>query len=188
MINSLRELLNKEEIISTFKRKEFEVKVWAGLKRPYARILEAQRCYEPFGLFKYIIREKNIPRVVSAVIKDKRIVSWAMLMDESFNMRWFNADPSEYIEVHGITYKKYYSSLGYIGYYTVPEYRRSGYATIALKKLDDVVVSLLPENSIDEYSYFGQINVKNHQDRVCRIKVLPFSSLEELSTKCILLK
>ena len=188
MVYSLRELLNKEEITSTFKRKDYDIKVWAGFKNPFARVIAAQRCYEFMGLFKYIIQEKNIPRIVAAVIKNKKILSWAMLMDESSDMRWFDADSTEVVETNGISYEKHYTSLGYIGYYTVPEYRRSGYATVAVKKLDETIVSLLPENRIDDYCVFGQINVKNHQDRVCRIKVLPFHKLESLTKNYLYLK
>ena len=169
MVYSLRELLNKEEIFVSFKKKEYLVKVWAGLKAPFAKVILAQKCFEPTGLFQDIIRERNIPRIVSAVFVGKDIISWAMLNDETYCMRWIDFDPQEYI------------SLGSIGYYTVPKYRRQGWATIAIKKLDEVVDMILPENSYERYCYMGQFNVKNHQDRVCKRKVLPFGRVEDLS-------
>jgi hypothetical protein len=172
----LRNLLNNREIISIAYRQDYEVKVWAGLKHPFARALTAQRCYEPTGLFKDIIWEQSIPRVVSAVIKNKRILAWAMLVSESVNMTYFKVNT------------KRYNPIGFIGYYMVLKFRQQGLATLALKELDQTVISLLINEKISKYCYFGQVNVRKHQDRVCRIKVLPFSRLEDLDEDVLILQ
>jgi hypothetical protein len=156
----------------TFRENGYKIKVWAGLDKPFAKMIDNQRCYEPFGLFKYIIRENQIPRVVSAVIKNRKIIAYTMLAEESREMRWFEVDPQDYIP------------LGFIGYYTVPEYRKNGYATIALRKMDDIVSSLLPESDL-KYCYFGQVNVHLHQNRVCKQTVLPFAKLEDIPLSSI---
>lgn len=165
--NTLREILGNVERCFIFRENGFKIKVWAGLDKSFAKMIDNQRCYDPFGLFQYIIRENQIPRVVSAVIKNRKILAYAMLAEESKEMRWFPVDPQDCI------------SLGFIGYYTVPEYRRHGYAAIALRKLDEVVSDLLPINDL-KYCYFGQANVYLHQNRVCKQTVLPFSKLEDL--------
>jgi hypothetical protein len=174
MIYSLRDLLGNVERCYTFREKDYDIKVWAGLSNPFARSINNQRCYEFFGLFRYIVRENKIPRVVSAVIKNRKILAYAMLAEESRNMRWFEVDPQDYVP------------LGYLGYYTVPEYRKQGYASVALKKMDDVISDLLPESDL-KYCYFGQANVYLHQNRVCKQAVLPFSKLEDLPVDSIML-
>ncbi len=129
MTDHLAKLLPEKDLYIRERFKGMTTELWAGYDNPYADEIMENELYDANGgLFQYMVPEENIPNIVVAIRKDNKIVSYTMLSLTTCFLETESRSP--------------FRIIGSIGTYTDPWYRKCGFASIALQRLDQYMLEI----------------------------------------------